>query len=777
MNEAETRAEHIDPALKAAGWGVVEGSRIRREFYLTPGRIEGQGRRGKPLKADYILEYRNQKLAVVEAKAWDEELTEGVGQAKDYANKLSIRFAYSSNGRGVYRIDMCEGNEGEVPAFPSPDELWDHTFAEKNVWRDRFATISYPNKGGSWDLRYYQEIAVARVLEQIANGSQRILLTLATGTGKTSIAFQIAWKLFEARWNLTGEPTRRPRILFLADRNTLANQAFNDFNSFAAFEDKALARIDPDEIRKKGRVPKNASVFFTIFQTFMSGKDAQGNPAPYFGEYPPDFFDFIVIDECHRGGARDESTWHDILMYFKPAAQLGLTATPKRKSNVDTYKYFGEPVYRYSLRDGINDGFLTPFKVKQIATTLDDYTYTPDDAIVEGEVVAGKRYVENEFNRVIIIPEREKNRVRIFMDAIDQNEKTIVFCATQKHALMVRDFVNQLKQSKDPHYCERVTADDGALGDQHLRDFQDNDKTIPTILTTSQKLSTGVDARNVRNIVLMRPINSIIEFKQIIGRGTRLFDGKDHFTIYDFVKAYQHFNDPEWDGEPLEPEGNKAPTPRGEGEEPEPSGGGEQEPPERSAKLKIQLADGKERTIQHMMATTFWGPDGKPMSAAQFVERLFGELPALFTDEDQLRTLWSEPETRRKLLDALSDKGFGETELSAIKRMIDAEKSDLYDVLAYIAFALAPITREERVNARKARIHSAYDDEKLRTFLDFVLGEYVKEGVGELDNSKLTPLLELRYRAVSDAVQQLGGIPKIRDAFVGFQKLLYERVS
>jgi type I restriction enzyme R subunit len=777
MNESETRAEHIDPALKAAGWGAMEGSRIRREFPITPGRIEGQGRRSKPLTADYVLEYRNHKLAVIEAKAWEEEVTEGLGQAKNYASKLAIRFTYSTNGRGIYGVDMREGKEGPVDVFPSPDELWSRTFAEQNKWRDRFAAVPYPDKSGSWQIRYYQEIAVERVLERVAGGSDRILLTLATGTGKTSIAFQIAWKLFQTRWNLSREPLRRPRILFLADRNTLANQAFNDFNSFGAFEDKALVRVDPSEIRKQGRVPKNASVFFTIFQTFMTGKDAQGNPAPYFGEYPPDFFDFIVIDECHRGGANDESTWRDILTYFKPAVQLGLTATPKRKGNVDTYKYFGEPVYTYSLRDGINDGFLTPFKVRQIATTLDDYTHTPDDAIIEGEVVPGKRYVESEFNRVIIIPEREKNRVKIFMDAINQNEKTLVFCATQAHALMVRDFINQLKTSKDPNYCVRVTADDGALGDQHLRDFQDNDRTIPTILTTSQKLSTGVDARNVRNIVLMRPINSIIEFKQIIGRGTRLFDGKDYFTIFDFVKGYQHFNDPEWDGEPAEPAEPAKPRLRGEeGDGAKPGGGEEDEPEEKPKKLKIKLADGKERTIQHMMATSFWGPDGKPMSAAQFVERLFGELPALFKDEDELRALWSKPDTRRKLLDALSEKGFGDAQLVEIKRMVDAEKSDLYDVLAYIAFALAPITREERVTSRKERIYSAYVDEKLRTFLDFVLGEYVKEGVAELDQSKLPQLLALKYRAVDDAARELGGIPKIRDTFVGFQKFLYERV-
>ena len=314
-------------------------------------------------------------------------------------------------------------------------------------------------------------------------------------------------------------------------------------------------------------MPKNGSVFFTIFQTFMSGRDAEGNPAPSFGDYPPDFFDFIVIDECHRGGANDEGNWRGILEYFAPAVQLGLTATPKRQANADTYAYFGEPVYIYSLKEGINDGYLTPFKVKQIATTLDHYVYTADDQLIEGEVEEGRRYTEDDFNRVIEIKEREKYRVKLFMDAIDQKQKTLVFCATQEHALAVRDLINQMKTSKDPNYCVRVTANDGALGDQHLRTFQDNEKTIPTILTTSQKLSTGVDARNVRNIVLMRPVNSMIEFKQIIGRGTRLFDGKDYFTIYDFVKAYEHFNDPEWDGEPVEP---VPPRPRGEGEDPTP---------------------------------------------------------------------------------------------------------------------------------------------------------------------------------------------------------------
>ncbi len=292
----------------------------------------------------------------------------------------------------------------------------------------------------------------------------------------------------------------------------------------------------------------------------MTGRDADGLPAPSFGDYPADFFDLIIIDECHRGGANDEGNWRAILNYFSPAVQLGLTATPKRQANVDTYAYFGKPVYIYSLKEGINDGFLTPFKVKQIATTLDDYVYTSDDELIEGQVEWGKSYTESDFNRIIEIAEREKYRVKLFMDAIDQTQKTIMFCASQDHALAVRNLVNQMKTSKDVNYCVRVTANDGKLGEQFLRTFQDNEKTIPTILTTSQKLSTGVDARNVRNIVLMRPINSMIEFKQIIGRGTRLFDGKDYFTVYDFVKAYEHFADEEWDGPP---EGPPPPVPKG----------------------------------------------------------------------------------------------------------------------------------------------------------------------------------------------------------------------
>ena len=777
MNEAETRAEHIDPALKAAGWGVVEGSRIRREYNITLGRLEGHGKRSKALTADYVLEYRNTKLAVIEAKAWAKPLTEGVAQAKDYATKLAIRFTFATNGQALYAIDMQEGSEGEQLAYPTPDELWNLTFAQQNAWRDRLAAIPFEDKGGYFQGRYYQDIAVERVLTAIADGRERILLTLATGTGKTFIAFQLAWKLFYSRWNLTDRnsssaPSRRPRILFLADRNILANQAYN---AFSAFPDDALVRIEPDDIRKKGKVPKNGNLFFTIFQTFMSGQSKDGEPAPYFGEYPSDFFDFIIIDECHRGGANDESNWRGILDYFAPAVQLGLTATPKRKDNVDTYAYFGEPVFVYSLKDGINDGFLTPFRVKQIATTLDDYVYTPDDTLVEGEIEAGKRYEEKDFNKIIEIPEREAHRVKLFLSQIHPNEKTIVFCATQLHALMIRDLINQLKTSKSPNYCQRVTADDGALGEQYLRDFQDNEKAIPTILTTSQKLSTGVDARNVRNIVLLRPVNSMIEFKQIIGRGTRLYDGKDYFTIYDFVKAHHHFSDPEWDGEPLELE-PKAPKQSKQAEDGKPD---EIREPSTEyiakPKVKVKLADGKVRTIQHMMCTSFWHPDGTPMSAAQFMEMLFGKLPEFFKDEDELRTVWSAPDTRSRLLEGLAEKGFGKDQLAEMQKIIDAEKCDLFDVLAHVAYALPPLTREERAHRAKVLI-SQHVHLKQQSFLEFVLAHYVSVGVEELDRNKLTPLLRLKYHdSLADAIAELRQPEEIGKVFAGFQSYLYQQ--
>ena len=828
MNEAETRAELIDPKLKACGWGVVENSKILREYNITAGRIQTGGRRSKRLTADYVLVYNGIKLAVVEAKKNELEVGEGVAQAKLYAEKLKLDTTYSTNGKEIYSICMKTGAEDLVSDFLSPIELWNKTFSVQNEWREKFASIPFEDKSGTWQLRYYQEIAVKNTLEAIANNKTRILLTLATGTGKTAIAFQIAWKLFQTRWNLSAiengknnHQLRRPRILFLADRNILADQAFN---SFSAFPEDAMVRIKPSEIRRKGSVPTNGSIFFTIFQSFMasSGSDTKNSPSAekifhikdegqgrdkttinypepketalkvaetvkaYFGEYPTDYFDFIIIDECHRGGANDEGNWRGILEYFSPAVQLGLTATPKRRDNVDTYKYFGAPVYTYSLKEGINDGFLTPFKVKRIKTTIDDYIYTSDDDIIEGEIEEGKIYIEPDFNKIIEIKAREAKRVRIYMDEANQNEKTIIFCATQDHAAAVRELVNQYKKSNDPNYCVRVTANDGKIGEQFLREFQDNEKLIPTILTTSQKLSTGVDARNIRNIVLMRPVNQIIEFKQIVGRGTRLFDGKEFFTIYDFVDAYQRFFDPEWDGEPVGEESSENAPPQPcpvcgkrpcecEKEPPQPCGKCGQIPCVCKKKVKIKLKDGKEREIRHMIATSFWSADGKPISAEEFLQNLFGELPNFFKSEEELRTIWSNPMTRRTLLEKLDEAGFGKGELNTLKKLIDAEKSDLFDVLEYVFNSdIKPITREERVAAARTTIFALLN-EKQKEFIEFVLNKYIETGVEELDQEKLPILLTNKYQSLEDAKKILGDVANISSLFINFQKYLYEQ--
>lgn len=766
ITEDETRAELIDPKLKESGWGVIEGTKIFRNHAITKGRIQVGGRRETPKRADYVLSYKNQKIAVIEAKSADRQVGEGVAQAKEYAAKMQLKTTFSSNGKEIYQICMESGEEKIVDRFPTPDELWQKTFPDKNNWRDQFDAVPFNDISGTKTPYFYQEIAVNNVLLAVANDRNRILLTLATGTGKTTIAFYIAWKLFHARWNLNRDGSRRPRILFLADRNILANQAFNDFS---AFPEDALVRIDPKEIKKRGKVPTNGSIFFTIFQTFMTGKDNK----PYFGDYPPDYFDFIIIDECHRGGANDESNWRSILEYFSPAVQLGLTATPKRKGNVDTYSYFGDPVYEYSLKEGINDGFLTPFKVKRIQTTLDEYIYTSDDTVVEGEVEEGKVYQESDFNKIIEIKSKEANRVDIFLSMINQHEKTIVFCATQDHAAAVRDLINQKCNAKTPFYCVRVTANDGALGDQYLRDFRDNEKTIPTVLTTSQKLSIGVDARNVRHIILMRPIHSMIEFKQIVGRGTQLFDGKDYFTIYDFVGAYLHFNDPAWDGEPLDE------TTVGEGREPivhepsEPPITEEQEEENRRTMVKIKLRDGKERQIQHMVATLFWSADGKPISAEEFIQNLYGSLPAFFKNEAELRQIWSNPATRQAMLVKLEQAGYGHDVLSELQKLISAEDSDLFDVLEYVAYNITPITREMRVAKAQSKIFMPLNN-KQKEFIEFVLSKYIESGVEELSQEKLPDLLRLKYRAIADAQEELGSLEDIKTTFVMFQKHLYQ---
>ncbi len=759
--EADTRANRIDPALVAAGW-LPPDAHIRRE-QIAPGRIVPGGKPANPMSADYVLHMGGQKLAVIEAKRAGIPTAEGVAQAKEYATRLNAPFAYATNGLTWYEIDM-QGGERDVPGPPTPAALWARAFPTPNIWRDRFGAVPFEAASGKWQTRYYQHNAIAATLEAISTGQTRILLTLATGTGKTGIAFQLCWKLFQSKWNLTGEPTRRPRILFLADRNILATQAYN---SFGAFEDGARTRVDPESIAKRGEVPKNASIFFTIFQTLSTG----GEGSEAFRQYPPDFFDFIIIDECHRGGANAEGSWRAIMEYFAPAVQLGLTATPKRTDNADTYAYFGEPVYVYSLREGIEDGYLTPFRVRQYSSTLDNYQFDGADKVLAGAPDDEKVYEERDFNRSIQIRDRELHRVRTFLTEINHAEKTLVFCATQAHAALIRDLITQEVRHPDPFYCVRVTANDGIEGERHLEQFQQNSKTIPTILTTSQKLSTGVDAKNVRNIVLMRPINSMIEFKQIIGRGTRTFEGKDYFTIYDFVRAHLKFDDPDWDGDPATiivdpPEPKPGPVGGPEGPTPPPN---PPPPGPRPDMIQIELVKGH---ILNIAATTFWGPDGRPMSAADFITRMFGTLPELFKDEDELRKLWSDPDTRKALLGRLSERGYDMTVLTQIRQAIMADKSDLFDVLAHIAYATEPKTRLERAETGAAAINAQYDP-KLAAFLNFVLGQYVETGTDDLDRGRLRDYLKLKFGNPAEGAKALGGTDRVSGSFVEFQKHLY----
>ena len=772
MNESDTRLHKIDPQLKTSGWGVVDGSYITTEYYFTKGKVS-KTVKNKPKKADYVLVYHNVKLAIVEAKSDEVGYKEGIAQAKDYAAALDIRFTYAADGDHIYEIDRDphNGGEKETDKFPSPDELWKRQFGKADYWRDKLRMQPF-YQDSQKPLRYYQENAINNVLDAIAKGEKRILLTLATGTGKTMIAFQIAWKLFQTKWNVAGTNTR-PKVLFLTDRNVLANQAFNKFSGFEA---DALVRIRPGSVRKGGAVPTNGSVFFTIFQTFMAGEK------PYFGQYPKNFFDLIIIDECHRGGANDESTWRGILEYFDTAVQLGLTATPRVAMNVNTYQYFSYHAYEYSLRQGIDDGFLTPFRHFNMKSTIDEYHFTPDDTVLSGTVDPSKTYTEKDFyHGDIKIAERDRGRVRQFMDRMGSpDEKTIVFCASQEHAAAIRDMINQYHKTQtgehQDDYCVRVTANDGDIGDQYLSDFEDNEKTIPTILTTSEKLSTGVDALNVRNIVLMRPVNSMIEFKQIIGRGTRLYEGKYFFTVFDFVKAYEHFAQPEWDGEAVCPVcGNnpctchKKPGGGGGGGGGEPGGGGGGEKKKKT--VVIKLSDGKTRSIRYQTEMMFWSPEGKPVTANDFIKIMYGKLPDFYSSLDDLQAQWADPQTREQLIDKLEEAGYGVGVLSQIRHIINADNSDLLDVLEYISYAITPIERKQRAEKAKGYIRQLTPAQQ--DFVNYIIQAYINNGVKELTNKNLPGLITQKFDDLQTGLERLGGVPAARKIYSTFQQRLY----
>ena len=761
MSEQDTRRQLIDPKLREAGWEVVEGSRIITERYFTNGRLTQTGRQAQS-RYDYVLIYKNVKLAVVEAKKSGMSYGDAVGQVKDYNESLKLPFAYATDGNEIREMHYVGDNchEQDVDNFLSPEEMYAKAFPENTDTENALNQIPF-NRSGGKEPRYYQELAVNKAISAIGQGKKKILLTLATGTGKTYIALQIVWKLFEAKWSQNALGERMPRILFLADRNVLADQAKG---SFGVFADNMLQKIKPGT----DKAPTNGSIFFGIFQALMTG-----DPKLY-EQYPKDFFDLVIVDECHRGGAAEGSNWQGILEYFE-AVKLGLTATPRREENADSYEYFGDPVYEYSLKQGIEDGFLSPFKTHVFETTMDNYTYSGDDEVLMGEPELGKTYTSSEFNRKIEIRDREKKRVQLFLEQMNPDDKTIIFCATIRHAQLIADIINEEVEDRPANYCVRVTSADGEVGDNHLRVFQDNDKKLPTILTTSRKLSTGVDALNVRNIVLFRPVNSMIEFKQIIGRGTRLFDGKFFFTVYDFEGASDHYEDPEWDGPPLEKEGSGTrgatitPTAGGEGTDGGEGGQGEDD----KQIIQIQLSDGQERDIAYTERVLYNAHD-KPVSLEEFIETLFDEsIPDLFEDEARLQTIWSLPESRSELLTKLKEVGYGQDQLKSVQALVGAKECDIYDVLRYISFKKDMFKRSDRMLSSRDIFYPTIDKPH-QDFVDFVGHQYINRGVWELSQENLPKLIELRFGTIADATNSLGEISLIKDIYNGFQQSLYQ---
>ncbi len=767
-SETDTRINLIDPKLYDSGWS---NNFIVREYYFTDGRKLIGNKRGKRYFVDYLLTYKNTNLAIIEAKAQNKDPLDGLQQSINYAGKLKIDFVYATNGHKIYEHSLISGNGKFVENFPSPSELFERKFGE--IAKTKEQVITYPfHIEGNMKPRFYQQIAVQKTIEAIADNKDRILLTLATGTGKTYIAFQIVYRLFQSKWNRENKE-RRPKILFLADRNVLADQAYNTFNPL----EKDIIRLNGKEIKNRGgKVPTNANVFFAIYQSIADNKnrvvevseeESEDDVTGYYRQYPKEFFDLVVIDECHRGSANDESSWRKILEHFSGAVHLGLTATPKRDDNGDTYKYFGDPIYEYSLKDGINDGFLTPYKVKRIQTNIDEYKFDPND-IITGELEENIIKLE-QFEKQVIIPKRTELLAKTILENINTMDKTIVFCVNQKHANDMKVAIDKYKTIKDSNYCVRVTSDEGEIGREFLEAFQNNDKDIPTILTSSKMLTTGVDAKNVRNVVLTAPIRSMTEFKQIIGRGTRVYEGKDFFTIIDFVGATNLFYDKAWDGE-AEPFADE-PKPPKELQEAEPTDSQPKEPKERVEKVTIEIKGKKLKVIN--IETTYVGEDGKPLKTDEYLELLIGILGKFYDNEEGLREIGANPKSRKELLGKLRDMNIDESQLNDLKQIFEAGESDIYDVLAHLSFNLDIKTRSERaVAVENSSFIEKYHNDKAKEFIEFILERYRKDGVKELDEDKLSDLVKLSGIERTELKNSFGNY-NMRDEYFELQREIY----
>ena len=788
FTEADTCRELVTPKLVAAGWGEAPCA-IGEQRSFTNGRIivaGGKVRRGQQKRADYLLYYhRDYPLAVVEAKEAGLPAETGAQQARQYAEILGLKFAYATNGHRIIEIDYTTGTEREVDRYASPDELFARLTAATQLPQTATAHLLEPFNLASGKVpRYYQQIAIHRVVEAILLGQKRILATLATGTGKTNVAFQVCWKLWHSRWNRTGE-YRRPKILFLADRNILVDDPMAKM--FAPFGD-ARHKIT------SGDASQSRDMYFGIYQALSTAT------TDVFRQYRPDFFDLIIIDECHRGSSRDESAWRAVLDYFAPAVQFGMTATPLREESRDSYAYFGAPVYTYSLRQGIEDGFLAPYRVHRVITTVDAAGWRPSKNEIDrfGREVPDDEYQTKDFERVIALRVRTQAMARHLTDLLkdtDRFAKTLVFCVDQEHAAEMRQALINLNSDlvqQYPNYVCRVTADEGEIGLAHLADFQDVDKTTPVILTTSQLLTTGVDAEMVKNVVLARVVGSRSEFKQIIGRGTRLkVDyGKEYFNIIDFTgTATQHFADPEFDGDPariavvtvdesgqqtdvtIEAEPPEEPTTPGESME---AGTGHMIDEPAAEPRKFYIDGGEVEVIGHLIYDL--DTDGKKLQVVKYTEYSGRALRTLYPTREALQSQWANPDTRAEVLRELTERGISFEELAASSEQPDA---DPFDLLCHLAWNAPLRTRRERAEAarRQTRDLFAQYGDTAREILSLLLDRYVERGI--LQFSALSELMKVqpfdRYGSPAEiATRHFGGVPAMREAVARLQSALYQ---
>ncbi|EMX6805711.1 DEAD/DEAH box helicase family protein [Campylobacter coli] len=764
-SEDDTRVKLIDTKLYASSWSEEN---ITRNYYFTDGRKLIGNKRAERKFADYLLKFQNNNLAIIEAKKQNKDALDGLSQGIEYARALNVPFVYSTNGDKIYEYDLRVSRGEYIENFPSPNELFQRIYGNLKEWQHKLLTqreLYIPQK----TLRYYQKIAVDKVIEALINGKDRILLTLATGTGKTTIAFALCYRLLEARWNKENKD-QKPKILFLCDRINLRKQALGEFNPI----ESDCKAISAEEIRKNGgKIITSANVFFGIYQSLAANSKEQENTqeeqeSKFYLQYPKDFFDLIIIDECHRGGANEEGNWACVLEHFSSATHLGLTATPKKSDNVDTYRYFGESAYEYSLKEGIEDGFLTPYKVKRITTTLSKgYVYNPDD-LIEGELEKGF-YKMSEFERNIHLPQYNDFLAKEILKLIDPMDKTIIFCANQAHASDIKRAIDKFKSVKRDDYCVRVTSDEGKIGLEYLKQFQDNDKSYPVILTSSKMLTTGVDARNVRNIVLLANIGSIIEFKQIIGRGTRVYEGKDFFTILDFVGATKLFYDPKWDGEKIEELKEQDEKEKITKEHIKQT----KEESKEKKSVTIHLKGTKLKVLD--ITTTYVGAQGKPLSTKEFLEFLIGKLGEYYDDEAKLREIWSDQKNRERFLKALANDGVDEDALKDLREIFQKD-CDIYDVLAHLSFNAEIKTRQERVlQVENGEFLKRFQKEKAIKFIEFLLNRYQEYGIKDFDDG-LKPLIELSSLGnVRELADEFGGLEILKQSFYDLQREIYAR--